>query len=115
MKNYQEYVEKMMRDGRFMTLSEDGVMTLMLFYSICDDPTPFLENSTFDYIPHDPNGKTVIFDNMICKKFKKAYAQQIEESICERYPQLEKALWIREKDRTNVIITHHRRNHAVQY
>lgn len=106
----------MMGDGRFMMLHDKGIMTLMLFFSICDDPKPYIDNIEFDYLPHNPLGKTVVIDNMICTKFKRHYFLEIERSLVERYPQIEKAIWIRERDNGRFTITHNRRNnHEVRY
>ena len=115
-KRYVDYVTKMMGEGRFMTVKEDGELKGMLFFSISNDPTPYVDNITFEYLPHDETGSVVVFENMICKDFKRKHALQIEEALVERFPNLEKAVWIRDKKNGRFTITHNRRNyHAVQY
>ena len=106
---YVNYVVRMMKDGRFMLINENGMNVGMLFFSVCNDSTPYVNNTDFDYLPHDETGNTVVVDNMICKNFKKQHLEQIEEALVTRFPSLTRGVWVRDKENKRYVITHNRR------
>ena len=67
----------------------------MLFFSICNDPNPYLNNIDHDYIEHDINGKILVIDDMVCGKFNLSFLKSLNKSFLEKFPNLEKMMWRR--------------------
>lgn len=112
----QKYVQKMMSCGRFASIVEDGKAVLLMFYSICNDPQPYLDNLEHQYLEHDPSGTVLVIEEMTCKKFQKRYVSKIQEMMCEKYPKLEKGMWRRRREgREDKIYTLWRSLHEVQH
>jgi len=111
--NYSDYVEKMVADGRFATISNDGRVVVLMFFSVCKDPKKHLENLEHKYLEHDPNGYILVIEDMIStEKFGMKYIDVIEDIFCMRYPNLERFMWRRRREspRTDKIYSIGRRH-----
>lgn len=95
----------MTKDGRYVTIIENGKVSLMMFFSVCDDPEPYLNNIDHEYIPHDPSGKILVIEDMVTTKFKFKYVSAIQDSFCNKFPHLEKAMWRRRRYPNDKIYT----------
>ena len=93
--NYKEYGEKMVRDGRFMTVSENGKIIFIMFYSVCNDPEPFLNNIDHEYIEQDVSGKIIVIENMVGTNFNKRKLLAMVDIFISKFPQVEKFMWKR--------------------
>jgi len=93
----KEYVTKMMMSGRFASIVEDGKAVLLMFFSVCNDPQPYLDNLDHQFLEHDPSGKILVIEELTCKNFQRRYLQKIQEMMTEKYPKLEKAMWRRRR------------------
>jgi len=90
-----EYVEKMIFDKRVIYISEDDRLKSMVFYSITDYPENFLKKKTWDYLEHNPRGRTVYIEKAVSDIWNKKIRKIMEEKMLEFYPQLTKAKWHR--------------------
>lgn len=113
---YQDYFDKMVEDGRFAVIAENGIVVLCILYSICEDPEPYLSNLDYKFIPHDPSGKTLVIEAAIGNDLKFSFRDKIEEIFCAKFPQLEKAMWRRRRKPVDKTYTIWRRHaHAFQH
>ena len=108
-----DYIEKMTKDGRFVSFEEDGKIFMLMLFSVCNDPEPYLNNLDHEYMEHDPNGKILVVEDMICGKFKFKYVDLIQDTFCERFPNLEKAMWRRRRFPMDKTYTLWRRHQCV--
>ena len=109
MDNYIEYGKKMLENDRAIVILKDGRVNAMAFFSMCDDPKPYLDNIDCVFIPHDPKGKIVVVENMVCLKFTKALLSSLEQAFVDKFPQVEKAMWRRNAEPEDRILTYNRR------
>jgi hypothetical protein len=106
----------MLENNRCLIIADNGETVAHVFFSICDDPEPYLNNTDYKYIEHNPNGKIVIVEGMICKDFKMKYLGILHDAFISKFPQLEECKWRRRKFPVDKIITFKRRKqHAIQY
>lgn len=115
-KQIQDYARKMIEGGRFLSIVEDGKATLLAFYSVCDDPQPYIDNIDHQFLKHNPSGSTVVIEEMTCKNFSKAYAERLHDELCKKYPNLKRGMWRRRREgRKDKIYTLWRRHGEVQH
>ena len=113
---YKEYGERMVRDGRFASISENGKIVLVMLYSVCNDPEPFINNIDHEYMEHDPNGKVLVIENIVGTFFHKRFVKAMEDIFYSKFPQIEKTMWRRGRFPIDKIVTYNRRHaHATQY
>lgn len=90
------YFTNMIADGRVLSVKKDGVPTMVITFSVTDDFEPFRVKGFWDYLPHDPNGKTIYFEKLFSKGWDKEARKMIKEIIVGLYPNLEGAVWHRD-------------------
>lgn len=107
---YKEYGERMVRDGRFMTVSEDNRVILIMLYSVCNDPEPFLNNIDHEYMEQDINGKVLVIENIVGKNFNMKRLKDMVEIFIDKFPKVEKFMWRRAGYPKDRIVTYNRRH-----
>lgn len=113
MNDHYEYGQKMLEDGRVAAITENGEIVAFVYFSLCNDPTPYLENVDCKFIPHDPNGTILVIENMVAGNFNFRTVSKIEEIFTSRFPNIEKGMWRRFSLPHDKIVTRMVRNHAV--
>ena len=108
-----EFMEKMAENGRFATFGENGKVFMLMLFSVTNDPEPYLNNIDHEYMEHDPYGKVLVIEDMICGKFKFKYVDLIQDTFCKRFPNIEKAMWRRRRFPKDKIYTLWRRHQCL--
>jgi hypothetical protein len=111
--NYETYVLRMMNDGRVASITNDGKIVAMVFFSLCNDETQHLWNWDYEYHPHNPKGKILVLEGLVCKNFTFEIVKKMKEVFYSRFPQIEKTVWRRDKRATKKCTL--RRRYEFQY
>jgi hypothetical protein len=104
-----DYPYQMMKDGRVVSILENGKMVALVFFSLCDDETEHLWNWDYKYHPHNPNGKILVLEGLVCERFTFSIVKKMKEVFYEKFPQIEKTVWRRD-NRSNRKITYRRQH-----
>lgn len=112
--SYKDYPYKMLRDGRVVSIVEDGKVVAIVFFSLCNDETVHLWNWDYEYHPHNPQGKILVLDGLVCKNFTFSIVKKMKEVFYSKFPQIEKTMWRRDVRNENKVYTL-RRHHEIQY
>ena len=107
----QEYVAKMLRDGRIATIFEDGKFSSLVFFSLCDNENEHLWNLEYEYKPHNPNGRVLVLDGLVSPNFNFRVVKKMKEVFYGRFPQIEKTVWRRQNYLDAKVYTLTRRNY----
>lgn len=102
---YSEYVKRMAAEGRIFKIEENGRAMVLAFYGLTDEPEKFLEAERFEYLQHDPKGRTFVMEFMFSSHFKRAYFTEMKRFFYKKYPQIEQTMWLRESPDGNKIKT----------
>lgn len=108
-----DYPYEMIRDGRVASIVENGKVVAIVFFSLCNDEIEHLWNWDYIYRKHNPAGKILVLEGLVCKNFNYEIVRKMKEIFYEKFPQIEKTVWRRDK-RSNKKVTL-RRNHAIQH
>ena len=109
-----DYPYKMIRDRRVASVIENGKVIAIVFFSLCNDETQHLWNWDYEYHKHNPEGKILVLDGLVCKDFSFRIVKKMKEIFYNKFPQIEKTVWRRD-NRGNRVVTLNRRQHEVQY
>lgn len=111
-----EYFYKMASDERYAEIIENGDTVAMFYFSVCNDPVPFLNNLEHDYIHHNPLGTIVVIEQIVSGKLHFRYIREIENALCSKFPNIQQGMWRRRKFPHDKIYTMKRRcTYAKQY
>lgn len=113
--NYQDYTEKMIRDGRFASIAEDGRVVILMLFSVCNEPKVYLDNLDHEYLEHDPEGHILVVEDLISSvRFGIRFVDVIEDIFCQRYPNIDRFMWRRfRKPRDKIYSIGRRHSYAV--
>jgi len=107
------YPYKMMKDGRAISIAENGKIVAIVFFSLCNDETQHLWNFEYEYHPHNPSGRILVLEGLVCKNLTYSIIKKMKEAFYSKFPQIEKTVWRRDKRATKV--TTLRRYHEFQH
>ena len=108
-----DYPYKMIKDGRVVSIAENGKVVAIVFFSLCNDETEHLWNWDYEYRTHNPDGKILVLEGLVCKDFHFGIVKKMKEVFYQKFPQIEKTVWRRDK-RDNKKCTL-RRRHEFHY
>lgn len=89
------YIDLMLKDHRIIIIKEGETAHALVFFSVTDDPDKYLKKKTWDFVGHEPDGKTVVIEQMISRGWNKELRKIMEEMFLRRYPHLTSAVWYR--------------------
>ena len=92
----------MIKDGRVVSIAENGKIVAIVFFSLCNDETRHLWNFEYEYHPHNPEGKILVLEGLICKNLTFNIVKKMKEAFYSKFPQIEKTVWRRDKRETKV-------------
>ena len=91
-----DYFALMLYDERIILITKDSQPHAVICFSMTNDPDLYLKKKTWDYLPHEPTGKIIYVEKIICKKWDKELRSQFEHEISKRYPKMQYGMWHRE-------------------
>lgn len=109
-----DYPYKMIRDKRVVSIAEGGKVVAIVFFSLCNDETQHLWNWDYEYHPHNPEGKILVLEGLVCKDFNFRIVKKMREVFYSKFPQIEKTVWRRD-NRSDKKVTLTRRNYEIQH
>lgn len=109
------YVCEMLREKRVVSITENGKIKAMIFFSLCDDEKEHLWNLEYEFRPHNPKGKILIIEAMAGKSFSFSLLKKLKEIFYTKFPQIEKTMWRRDNYLGAKVYTLTRRNYVAQH
>jgi hypothetical protein len=94
-KGIKEYVRKMVEDRRVIAVEDARGLHTVIFFSICEDPEPFLKKGTWEYRTHSPGGRFFYGEKIVSKGWQKDFRNHIKQTLLKVYPQLDTGTWHR--------------------
>ena len=91
-----EYAHLMLEENRILVIYSGNKPSVIIFFSITDDPLLYHIKPTWHYLSHNPHGKIVVVQKLISIGWNRVMREQLETELIKLYPQLEKAVWIRD-------------------
>lgn len=92
-----DYFSNMILDGRFLAIYQDSKISGFITFSLCKNYEPFYRKSSWQFLGDDKSSKKIYIETMVCKKWNKYLRKELEKVLVEKYPQIEQAIWFRDK------------------
>lgn len=90
-----EYFKSMIEDGRVVAIYDNDKVVGIVAFSICDHYLRFYTKKCFDYLPHNPDGKTAYIEMAVASKWNKQIRKIFEYEISKKFPNFEYGIWYR--------------------
>jgi len=95
---------KMMADDNRIVCVDDGIDWCVLVFSITDDYLQFINKDLWRYKFHDPEGKYLVIEKMVCSRWTKSLRKSVEEALQNNFPHFEYAIWVRDKNYKETVL-----------
>ena len=101
-----EYKKLMEKDQRLLVIyNKTGRILGYIFFSICNEYFPFAAKKTWDYMPHNQDGRICFVEKAVSAEFNRQVLREIEILITSVYPKVEEAIWFRPgKDKEKKVV-----------
>ena len=85
--NIFDYPYQMIKDKRVASIAENGKIVAIVFFSLCNDETEHLWNWDYEYHKHNPEGKILVLEGLVCKKFSFKIVKKMKDIFYTKFPQ----------------------------
>ena len=104
MENFRSYFSKMLARNRVIAVLNGTDLECIICFFLTDEMDTFINRPTWSTPIDNEHGHIIFIDKMVARKWTPELRRTVYDQIESKFPQVDKAIWLREPFNRSVII-----------